>query len=81
MLILGGGAPMQALAPGRWRPSVRHCHPINQSINHQSYTQPHRRPSAAQAQPPDFSVREGGGGRRGRAVERSINIPLTAPYI
>ena len=21
----GGGAPMQALAPGRWRPSVRHC--------------------------------------------------------
>ena len=24
MLILGGGAPMQALAPGRWRPSVRH---------------------------------------------------------
>ena len=20
----GGGAPMQALAPGRWRPSVRH---------------------------------------------------------
>ena len=24
MLILGGGAPMQTLAPGRWRPSVRH---------------------------------------------------------
>ena len=21
----GGGAPIQALAPGRWRPSVRHC--------------------------------------------------------
>ena len=21
---LGGGAPMQALAPGRWRPSLRH---------------------------------------------------------
>ena len=21
----GGGAPMQALAPGRWRPSLRHC--------------------------------------------------------
>ena len=21
----GGGAPMQALAPGRWRPSARHC--------------------------------------------------------
>ena len=26
MLIFLGGAPMQALAPGRWRPSVRHCY-------------------------------------------------------
>ena len=21
----GGGAPLQALAPGRWRPSLHHC--------------------------------------------------------
>ena len=25
VLILGGGAPMQALTPRRWRPSLRHC--------------------------------------------------------
>ena len=33
-----GGAPMQALAPGRWRPSVRHCfYPCKLGVNDRNF--------------------------------------------
>ena len=32
LILGGGGAPMQPLAPGRWRPSVRHCSDGNVKI-------------------------------------------------